>query len=141
MPRQHSLTDVRAVNTEDEERVSRQKRDTDTFQRDVLRELEMIAHVFDDRFRIPGTSIRFGLDSILGLLPGVGDTVTAGVSAYLVGKAHAAGARKRAITKTIANVGVDWVVGSIPLVGDIFDIAYKANRKNLELLREELKRQ
>lgn len=107
---------------------------------DALKELETLATWFDDKFQMPGTRFRFGLDSILGLIPGVGDTVTAGVSTYLVARARKLGARKRVIVKMLKNVAVDWLVGSIPLVGDIFDFAHKANRKNIILLREELLR-
>lgn len=104
----------------------------------TLKELDQLATLFDDRFRVPGTSFRFGLDSMIGLVPGIGDTVTAGVATYLVAKARQLGVRKRIIVKMLGNVAVDWVLGIIPLVGDIFDFAHKANRKNVALLRREL---
>jgi len=107
----------------------------------ALKELDTLAAWFDDKFRLPGTHLHFGLDSILGLVPGVGDTVTAGVSAYLVARARQLGARKRVVAIMLKNVAVDWLVGTIPLVGDIFDFAHKANRKNINLLREDLLRQ
>lgn len=105
---------------------------------EALRELDILASIFDDRFKVPGTDFRFGLDGVLGLLPGVGDTVTAGISGYLIVKARQLGVRKRVTVKMLGNVFVDWLLGLIPLVGDIFDFAHKANRKNIDLLRNEL---
>lgn len=105
---------------------------------EALEDLETLAKWFDDRFTVPGTQFRFGLDSIAGLIPGVGDTLTAGVSALLVLRAKRLGVRNSLVLRMLSNVGVDWLVGSIPLVGDIFDFAFKANRKNIALLKREL---
>lgn len=102
------------------------------------RELEHIAHWMDEAFRVPGTDIRFGLDPILGLIPGVGDTAAALVGAYLIGKARAVGMPFPTILHMVWNVIVDWVVGTIPLLGDIFDIGFKANRRNVELIKRHL---
>ena len=106
-----------------------------------LRRIETLARTLDSKFRIPGTGIRFGWDGILSILPVAGDTVAAVLSAYLIYEAYKGGARKRTLTKMGTNAGVDWLFGSIPVVGTIFDVAYKANTRNLKLLQEELARQ
>ncbi len=105
-----------------------------------IERLDKLATLLDSQFRIPGTSIRFGWDSLLGLIPGVGDTATLLPSAYLVYRAHKLGARKRSMFRMIVNVGIDYVVGAIPFLGDIFDLVFKANRRNLAILRDELER-
>ena len=103
-----------------------------------LREIELIARLLDDRFRIPGTAIRFGLDGLVGLVPGIGDTATALAALYVVHRAHALGVPKPVVARMVGNVLIDMAVGSIPLLGDIFDVAFKANRRNLDLLRRNL---
>jgi hypothetical protein len=100
--------------------------------------LDRLAHWLDDRFAIPGTGIRFGVEGLLGLVPGIGDTATSLISLYLVAEARRLGAPKRMIVRMLFNVFVDWLIGLIPLAGDIFDIAYKANRKNITLLQRYL---
>ena len=102
--------------------------------------LAKLEHLFDRAYRFPGTDFRFGLDGILGLIPGIGDAATAAVSGALVLDAWKSGARKRTIAAMAKNVGVDFVVGSIPLVGDLFDFGFKANTKNIKLLRDERNR-
>lgn len=110
-------------------------------QHGVLTRLEWISRMFDDAFRLPGTSIRLGWDAVLGLIPVVGDAATTAVSAYFVWEAHRLGARKRTLLKMLANVGVDFLVGTIPLVGDLADVSWRANRKNMQVLVRELERQ
>ena len=102
--------------------------------------LARLEHLFDRAYRLPGTDFRFGLDGILGLLPGIGDAATALVSSVIVADAWKSGARKRTIARMAKNVGVDFLIGSIPLVGDLFDFGYKANTKNIKLLRDERNR-
>ncbi len=104
-----------------------------------LGELQAVAHWMDSKWRIPGTSIRFGLDSIIGLFPGMGDVVSASVSAWIIGQARRCGASRWLVARMSFNVLIDTLVGSIPLVGDLFDVAYKANRKNIDLLTHHLK--
>ena len=109
-----------------------------TLQQDIEK-LESMASWMDSRFTIPGTSIRFGLDSLIGLIPGVGDTVTFFSTVYLIGKAHAYKLPWYVILQMIWNGFVDWLIGLIPLVGDIFDIGWKANHKNVALLKKHAK--
>lgn len=98
-------------------------------------DVEFLAKLLDSQFRIPGTGWRVGLDALIGLLPGVGDGATAVLSLYIVMRARRLGAPTTILLKMIGNVGVDLVVGSIPVFGDIFDVAWKANRRNLHLLK------
>lgn len=102
-------------------------------------ELDRLANLLDARFRFLG--LRFGLDSILGLVPGVGDLASGGMSAYIIFQAYRMGARKRTLVRMAANVAGDTVFGSIPLVGTVIDVFWKANRANMALLRRDLERQ
>ena len=105
-----------------------------------LDRLEKLAHKMDTLFRIPLTSIRVGLDSLVGLLPGIGDTAALAPAAYIVYRAHQMGAPRSLLGRMGANVCIDWLVGSIPLVGDLFDVGFKANRRNVALLRRHFDR-
>jgi hypothetical protein len=98
---------------------------------------ERLVTLLDDRFRIPGTDFRFGLDPIIGLLfPGVGDAVTGVGSVGLLALALRRGVPRVILMRMILNILVDVVAGALPIVGDIFDAAYKSNRRNLELIRQ-----
>jgi Domain of unknown function (DUF4112) len=105
-----------------------------------LQRLRSISRALDSAVGIPGTGYRFGLDALIGLVPGVGDAVGAIFSGYIVIQAAKLGASRSVITRMIANVAVDTIVGEIPLLGDLFDVAWKANTKNLALLEEHLHR-
>ena len=100
-----------------------------------LDRLDRLAHNLDSRWRVPGTDIRFGWDSVLGLIPGVGDMAALAPAAYIWLEAHRMGAPAHVKARMAANTGIDWLVGSIPLVGDLLDIGLKANRRNVALLR------
>ncbi len=92
--------------------------------------------LLDDRFRIPGTRLRFGLDFLLGLVPGAGDVASFAISGLLVISMATHGASGMLVVKMIFNLLVDAIIGSIPLIGNIFDFSFKANRRNLRLLEE-----
>ena len=106
----------------------------------ALAEIEHLAYWLDARWRIPGTAWRFGLDGLIGLLPVIGDTVTLLLSLYVVSVGVRLGATPATVLRMLINVAVDAVVGGIPLLGDLADIAFKANRRNLALLRRDLAR-
>ena len=89
---------------------------------------------------MPGTGIRFGLDPVLGLVPGLGDVAGAALSGYLVLLAARLGAPRVVVLRMVANVAVDSVVGSVPLLGDLFDVAWKSNTRNLALLERAMER-
>jgi hypothetical protein len=96
--------------------------------------LDLLSRLLDDWFRIPGTSFRFGLDGIIGLVPWVGDVLAGLASCILIIAAWFRGVPYVTLARMIANLGIDVVVGSVPLLGDIFDIAWKANRRNYALM-------
>lgn len=99
-------------------------------------ELELIARWMDSVFQIPGVGVRFGLDSLLGLIPGLGDAATSLVSLYILQAAQRRGVSRLTMTRMAFNIIADFAVGSIPLVGDVFDVYWKANQWNVELLRQ-----
>lgn len=103
-----------------------------------LRHLEALATWMDSKFTLPGTKIKFGLDSLIGVIPGIGDTATVAVTAYIIGKAGKYNIPKHIRMKMMWNAFVDWLVGLIPFFGDIFDVGFKANKKNVALLLEHL---
>ncbi|WP_425398221.1 DUF4112 domain-containing protein [Aeoliella sp.] len=107
----------------------------------LLTRLERISRLFDDAVQLPVIPVRLGWDAVLGLIPVVGDAATTAVSAYFVWEAHRLGARKRTLLRMLANVGIDFLVGTVPLVGDLLDIGWRANRKNMRVLVRELERQ
>ena len=97
--------------------------------------LSMLASLLDDLFRIPGTSLRFGLDPLIGLIPGLGDLITGAASFLIILAGWQRGIPRVTLTRMVANVVIDTLVGSVPLAGDVFDAAWKSNRKNLTLLQ------
>ena len=99
-----------------------------------LRRAKAVAAVLDDAIRIPGTNIRFGIDPIVGLVPGLGDLVGGVASAYIILEAARAGAPASVLVRMTANVGIDTLVGGLPVVGDLFDFAWKSNARNVRLL-------
>ena len=90
----------------------------------------------DSRFTIPGTSIRFGLDALVGLIPGAGDFVTLLISGYMVTILARNGASGFVVARMALNVLIDALLGSVPVLGDIFDVAFKANIRNMKLMQE-----
>ena len=96
--------------------------------------LRRLAHALDELFTVPGTDYRIGLDPLIGLVPGVGDVPTSVASAYIVAQAAALGVPRATLARMLLVVAVDSVVGSLPIVGDLFDAVWKANSRNLALL-------
>jgi len=101
-----------------------------------LQFVESLTRLLDTKFRIPGTSIRFGADFILGLVPGAGDLVAMGFSGVLVAIMAKNGASARLVIRMLGNVVLDAAVGSVPILGNVFDLFYKANYRNLRLMQE-----
>jgi len=106
-----------------------------------LAQVRWLASMMDDRFGVPGTKLRFGLDSVLGLFPGLGDVLTSAIALLIVHHAWQAGASKLTLARMLGNVGLDFIVGAAPFIGDLFDFVFKANRKNQRLLERHLDRQ
>lgn len=98
--------------------------------------LERLSWLLDDLIRIPGLNWRFGLDALVGLIPGFGDTATSLASFYILVSAVRYGVPKITILRMATNIGIDYAVGSLPLVGDLFDAFWKSNHMNVELLRQ-----
>jgi hypothetical protein len=97
--------------------------------------LNLLASLLDDIFRIPGTAIRFGLDPLIGLVPGVGDLLTGAASFLIIFSAWQRQLPRVTVARMMANVAIDTLVGSVPILGDAFDTAWKSNRKNMNLLQ------
>lgn len=106
-----------------------------------LKRVERLARIMDSAWGIPFTRWRFGMDSVVGLVPGVGDAVNLGVSMYTLMLARRLGAPNSLLLRMAANAGIDFGLGSIPVVGDIFDLFFKSNTRNLKMLTEFLARQ
>jgi hypothetical protein len=108
---------------------------------DRIARIDALARLMDTAFVVPGTGIRFGLDAVIGLVPGVGDMITTVISLYIVNEARALGAPPWLVARMVANVALDGLVGAVPLVGDAFDVAFRANRRNMALLLDHLARE
>ncbi|MGQ0696929.1 MAG: DUF4112 domain-containing protein [Panacagrimonas sp.] len=102
--------------------------------------MEKLAWLLDGAVRIPGTKFRFGLDSIVGLIPGVGDVVGLGLGAAILYESVRVGAPRPLVMKMLRNSVLDALGGLVPVVGDVFDFAFKSNRRNAALLMEHLDR-
>ncbi len=103
-----------------------------------LAQVRWLARIMDDSFRVPGTGIRFGWDSVLGFVPGIGDVLTSTLSLLIVHHAWQSGASKLTLARMLGNVAADFTIGAVPVVGDLFDFAFKANRRNARLLEQHL---
>jgi NAD/NADP transhydrogenase beta subunit len=99
-----------------------------------LRRVRTVATLLDDAIRIPGTNIRFGIDPLIGLMPGVGDFLGGAASIYIILEAARAGAPASVLLRMATNVGIDMLVGAVPVLGDLFDFGWKSNTRNAWLL-------
>jgi hypothetical protein len=104
----------------------------------VRQRVEALELLLERSFVVPGTKIPFGLDSILGLVPVLGDVITAVMGAYLVWEARNLGLSKWQLVRMTANVGIDTALGAIPVIGDAFDFVWRSNSKNLRIIRKHL---
>lgn len=102
----------------------------------AIRQLDTVARLMDAQFRVPGTEIRFGLDAVIGLIPGLGDLSTFAISGYMLIIMSRNGASSYVMARMLLNVLIDTVVGMIPILGDLFDVAFKSNMRNIRLMRE-----
>ena len=107
-------------------------------QQAALVRLDRYATLMDARFRVPGTRFRFGLDPIIGLLPGIGDTLGLALSLYVIVEAIRLGVSKRVLFSMLRNVGLEALVGVVPIAGDVFDMGFKANLRNAALLKRHI---
>jgi hypothetical protein len=103
---------------------------------EVEESLDQLSRWMDGLFRIPGLGWRFGLDAVIGLIPGVGDTITSIASFYILASAVRYRVPKITLLRMGFNIGIDYVLGAVPFVGDLFDAAWKSNQMNMELIRQ-----
>lgn len=106
--------------------------------RDPVKRIEALALLMDSAWAIPGTRIRLGADAALGLIPGVGDTITTAIGLYLIWEARNLNLPSSALWRMAGNVALDTVLGAVPGIGDAADIFFRANRRNLAIVREHL---
>jgi len=97
--------------------------------------IDMLATLFDTALVIPGTGIRFGIEALLRLIPGFGDFAASALSFYLLYEATRLGVPRLLIVRMLANVVIEWGIGTVPVAGDVFDVFFRANRRNVALLR------
>ncbi|WP_235937817.1 DUF4112 domain-containing protein [Pseudoroseicyclus tamaricis] len=103
-----------------------------------LARVERMAKLLDARWRVFG--FRVGLDSVMGLVPGIGDTLALAPGVWMIWQARRLGVSNEGIARMLANSGLDYLIGLIPLIGDLFDVGFKANLRNAEILRDHLKK-
>jgi hypothetical protein len=103
--------------------------------------IDALATLLDSALVIPGTGVRFGLDALIGLVPAVGDIITTTLSLFIVHEAYQLGAPGHIILRMLGNIAVDGALGAVPVIGDAFDVLWRANRRNMRLLREWLERE
>ncbi len=103
---------------------------------EIEESLETLATYLDGLFKVPGVGWKFGLDSLIGLIPNVGDTLTSLMSFYILIAGVRYGVPKITLLRMAFNIGLDYLIGSIPFIGDAFDFFWKANKQNMDLIRE-----
>jgi hypothetical protein len=107
---------------------------------DSMARITALARFLDGAFVVPGTNLRFGMDSVIGLVPGVGDAVSALLSSYIIWEARQLGLPRWKIARMVANVAFDTALGAIPVAGDVFDVFFRANQRNLRIIQDHLGR-
>ncbi len=100
--------------------------------------IESLAQLMDSQFPLPGTKLRIGVDTIVGLIPGIGDTLSLGIAGYIVFQSARLGVGMQNIMQMSLNIFIDWLIGLIPIIGDFFDIGWKGNLKNAAILRDHI---
>ncbi|WP_417380246.1 DUF4112 domain-containing protein [Gimesia sp.] len=107
---------------------------------DRFARFERLTHFLDDALKVPGTNMRIGWDTLIGIVPGLGDVISTALSGYLIYQAKQLGASRWVLTRMAGNVGLDFLIGAVPIVGDVFDAFFKSNRRNSKLLKKHLDR-
>jgi len=104
-------------------------------------QLDTLAQLMDNAFEIPGTKIRFGVDSFIGLIPVLGDTISVAVSAFIMSYAKQINLPRHKVWLMRFNVFMDWLIGIIPFIGDAFDVGWKANLRNIKIMRDHIEKE
>jgi hypothetical protein len=107
-------------------------------QADSIARITALAKFLDSAFVIPGTNKRFGMDSVIGLVPGVGDAISAALASYIIWEARQLGLPRWKIARMISNVAIDTAIGAVPFAGDVFDVFFKANQRNLRIIHDHI---
>jgi hypothetical protein len=107
---------------------------------DSVARISLLAHVLDSAITIPGTNRTIGIDPLLGLIPVIGDAVSAALSSYIVWEAKQLGIPRWKLARMIGNIAADTAVGAVPLIGDLFDMGFKANKRNLRIVLDHLEK-
>ena len=105
---------------------------------DSLARITLLARLLDSAFLIPGLNRRVGFDALLGLVPGVGDALSAALASYIIWEARQLGLPRWKIARMVGNVAMDTAIGAIPLAGDVFDVFFKANERNMRIIHDHL---
>ncbi|MGF9763941.1 DUF4112 domain-containing protein [Microvirga sp. 0TCS3.31] len=105
---------------------------------DAIARITLVANLMDSAFLIPGLNRRVGLDAVLGIVPGIGDALSAAIASYIIWEARQLGLPRWKIARMIGNVAVDTAIGAIPFAGDVFDVVFKSNQRNLRIIHEHL---
>jgi hypothetical protein len=104
--------------------------------RERLDRLDRLSRLLDVAFVVPGTNIRFGAEAVMRLVPGIGDAAASALSCIILYEAHRLGVPRRLMIRMAGNVAIEAAAGAVPVIGDLFDVAFRANRRNVRLLRE-----
>ena len=115
--------------------MEKQKKNNEDTLEDLLRQIDFISKLLDTQFTIPIIGVRFGIDPLIGLIPGLGDLLSSGIGAYPILMAIRHNFSRAIILQMVFNWVLDLVIGQFPIVGDLFDLFYKSNRKNFELFK------
>jgi hypothetical protein len=111
-------------------------RATGPSQADSIARVTAVAKFLDSAFVIPGTNRRFGMDAVIGLVPGIGDLLSALLSSYIIWEARQLGLPRWKIARMVANVAFDTALGAVPIAGDVFDVFFKANQRNVRIIQD-----
>ena len=109
--------------------------------RDALARIDMLSKLFDTAFTLPGSNVRFGVEALMRLVPGIGDAAASALSCYLLYEAHRLEVPQQVFARLVANVAIEGIVGAVPVLGDLFDVGFRANRRNVALLKEHFERE
>jgi hypothetical protein len=107
---------------------------------DALRRMDLVANLLDTAFVLPGTNRKFGIDAIIGLVPGVGDVITTVLSTYIIWEARNLGVSRLALGRMMTNLALHASIGALPVIGDIFDAFFRVNQRNMRIVRSQLGR-
>jgi len=110
-----------------------------TSDENAVRRMEFVAQLLDSAFVLPGTNKRIGIDAIIGMVPGIGDVVTTILSTYVIWEARNLGVSRLALGRMLANLAIHASVGSIPVIGDVFDAFFRVNQRNMRIVRAQLR--